>query len=147
MICFNLFFIRRQAVQLQAQEWMSSEAIAIITASRKSASVLEFFLLEYGNAGGGTGCPQVPLIKGNLNILPCSYLRTGACSGSVAGRCNELHSCSLDALQDGPCRVIMSTPAHQLMLPDRLSTNMMLAHVVHQNHSVEVPSTLSAIRW
>lgn len=76
-----------------------------------------FFLKDW-NAGGGAGCPQVPLIKGNLNSPPCSYLRAGACLSSVAGWCNELHSRALDALQDGPCRAIMSTPAHQFMLPE-----------------------------
>lgn len=75
-----------------------------------------FFFLKDGNAGGGAGCPQVPLIKGNLNSPPCSYLRTGTCLSSAAGWCNELHSRTLDALQDSPCRVIMSTPAHQFML-------------------------------
>lgn len=114
-----VFFIRRWAVQLHTQEWMSSEAIAIITASRKCVSARweEFFLKE-GNAGGGAGCPQVPLIKGNLNSPPCSYLRTGACLSSAAGWCNELHSRTLNALQDSPCRAIMSTPAHQFRLPE-----------------------------
>lgn len=42
--------------------------------------------------GGGAGCPQVPLIKGNLNSPPCSYLLTGACLSSAAGWCNEFHS-------------------------------------------------------
>lgn len=77
-----------------------------------------FFFLKDGNAGGGAGCPQVPLIKGNLNSPPCSYLHTGACSNSTAGWCNELHSHTVDALQDGPCRAIMSTLARQFMLPE-----------------------------
>lgn len=68
--------------------------------------------------GGGAECPQVPLIKGNLNSPPCSYLRTGACLSSMAAWCNELHSRTLDALQDDPCRAIMSTLAHQFMLPE-----------------------------
>lgn len=80
--------------------------------------VFFFFFLKDGNAGGGAGCPQVPLIKGNLNSPPCSYLRTGACLSSVAGWCNELHSRTLNALQDSPCRAIMSTPAHQFRLPE-----------------------------
>lgn len=75
---------------------MSSEAIAIITASRKCASVrweeFFFFSLKDGNVGGGAGCPQVPLIKDNLNSPPCSYLFTGACLSSAAGWCNEFHS-------------------------------------------------------
>lgn len=74
--------------------------------------------MKDGNAGGGAGCPQVPLIKGNLNSPPCSYLRTGACLSSAAGWCNELHSRTLNALQDSPCRAIMSTPAHQFRLPE-----------------------------
>lgn len=145
---FFFFLIRRQAVQLHAQEWMSSEAIAIITASRKYASAWweEVLFLKDGNAGGGAGCPQVPLIKGNLNSPPCSYLCTGACSSSAADWCNELHRCTLDALQDGPCRAIMSTPAHQYMLPEPPFHKYGVGTCWHQNPSVESSSTSSAIR-